>query len=104
MLVGGPHERRLLKHLFTEQEHNKFERPAQNDSETVSVDIKFTLLQIIDFVSEIKIRLCLILSFFKYEQNEKNQFLITNAWVTQVRGLIEKNDIFLHIYADVARL
>ena len=61
MLVGSPHERRLLKHLFIEQEYNKLERPAQNDSESVTVDMQFALLQIVDFVSEIKIRLCFIL-------------------------------------------
>jgi hypothetical protein len=55
MLVGSPHERRLLKHLFIEQEYNKFERPVQNDSEPVSVDIGLTLRQILDFVSEIKL-------------------------------------------------
>jgi hypothetical protein len=55
MLVGSPHERRLLKHLFIEQEYNKLERPAQNDSEAVSVDTRLTLTQILDFVSEINI-------------------------------------------------
>ncbi len=55
MLVGSPHEHRLLKHLFIEQEYNKLEQPAQNDSETVSVDIKLTLTQILDFVNEIKL-------------------------------------------------
>jgi hypothetical protein len=55
MLVGSPHERRLLKHLFIEQEYNKLERPAQNDSEAVSVDIGLSLTQILDFVSEIKL-------------------------------------------------
>jgi hypothetical protein len=67
MLVGGPHERRLLKYLFTEQQNNPLERPARNDSDTVSVSLGLTLIQIIDFVSEIKIRLCLILSFIEYE-------------------------------------
>ena len=68
MLVGGPHERRLLKHLFTEQKHNKLERPAKNDSESVSVDIKLCLLQIIDFVSEIQISTSpYSFFFFEYE-------------------------------------
>jgi hypothetical protein len=48
-IVGSPHERRLLKHLFIEQEYNKLERPAQNDSEAVSVDIGLSLTQILDF-------------------------------------------------------
>ncbi len=64
ILVGGPHERRLLNHLFIEQKHNKLERPAQNDSETVPVNIDFSLQQIIDFVSEIKIQFGPIVSFF----------------------------------------
>jgi len=67
MLVGGPHERRLLKYLFTEQQHNPLERPARNDSDTVSVSLGVTLTQIIDVVSEIKIRLFLILSFIEYK-------------------------------------
>jgi hypothetical protein len=65
MLVGGVHERRLLKRLFTE--YSSLERPARNESETVDVTMKFFLLRVIDFVSEIKLRLCLIVSFSKYE-------------------------------------
>ncbi|CAF3057603.1 unnamed protein product, partial [Rotaria sp. Silwood2] len=49
MLVGGSHQRRLLKDLFTEEQHNKLERPVQNDSEALSVDLKFSLMQIVDF-------------------------------------------------------
>jgi hypothetical protein len=62
-IVGSPHERRLLKHLFIEQEYNKFERPVQNDSEPVSVDIGLTLRQILDF-------------------DVKKQALTINAWLT----------------------
>ena len=64
ILVGGPHERRLLKYLFVEKEYNKLERPAQDDSKTVSVDVKFGLIKIIDFVSDSEIRFRLILPFF----------------------------------------
>ena len=55
MLVGGPHERRLLKHLFIDRQHNPFERPAQNDSETLPVHIHFSLIKIIDCVTETQI-------------------------------------------------
>ncbi len=51
MLVGGSHQRRLLKHLFIEQEYNKLERPVKNESDPVSVEIGLSLLQILDVVS-----------------------------------------------------
>lgn len=53
MLVGGPHGRRLLKHLFIDHPHYPLERPAQNDSETLPVRIQFSLIKIIDCVTAI---------------------------------------------------
>ena len=66
ILGGGPHERRLLEDLFIKQKHNPLERPAQNDSETVSVEIKFTIVNLIDCVSEIEILFSLNLCFLKF--------------------------------------
>ncbi|CAF1210350.1 unnamed protein product [Rotaria sordida] len=63
--LGSPDERRLLKYLFIEQQHNKHERPVQNTSVPVSVDIKFTLMQIMDF-------------------DPKKQVLVTNGWMTHM--------------------
>ncbi len=67
MLVEGPHERRLLKQLFVEQQHNPLERPVTNDSEALTVDVNFSLLKIIDYVSEIKSGFHLILLFIQYK-------------------------------------
>ena len=54
MLVGGPDQRRLLKHLLTERQHDPLERPVLNESQTLPVSINLALQQIIDFVSERK--------------------------------------------------
>ena len=62
---GGPHQRRLLEDLFIKQKHNPLERPAQNDSEAVSVEIRFTINELIDCVSEIEILFSLNLCFLK---------------------------------------
>ncbi|CAF4730540.1 unnamed protein product [Rotaria socialis] len=48
--IGGQHERRLLKHLFVKQQHDPLERPTENDSESVSVHLAFSFINLIDFV------------------------------------------------------
>jgi hypothetical protein len=50
-IVGGEHQRRLLKYLLDENKHNPLERPVYNDSHTLTVTMNFALQQIIDFVS-----------------------------------------------------
>uniref|UniRef100_A0A7N9AYF8 Neuronal acetylcholine receptor subunit alpha-7 n=1 Tax=Mastacembelus armatus TaxID=205130 RepID=A0A7N9AYF8_9TELE len=57
---GGVHQRKLYRDLMVN--YNRLERPVQNDSAPIVVDLGLTLLQIIDV-------------------DEKNQVLITNAWL-----------------------
>lgn len=53
--VGGPDQRRLLRFLMNEKQHDSLERPVKNDSETIPVKMNLALQQIINFVSKIKI-------------------------------------------------
>uniref|UniRef100_A0A3Q3ICH0 Neuronal acetylcholine receptor subunit alpha-7 n=1 Tax=Monopterus albus TaxID=43700 RepID=A0A3Q3ICH0_MONAL len=57
---GGVYQRKLYHDLLVN--YNRLERPVQNDSAPIVVDLGLTLLQIIDV-------------------DEKNQVLITNAWL-----------------------
>ncbi|XP_061765239.1 neuronal acetylcholine receptor subunit alpha-7-like [Nerophis ophidion] len=57
---GGVYQRKLYQDLMVN--YNRLERPVQNDSAPILVELGFTLLQIIDV-------------------DEKNQVLITNAWL-----------------------
>ena len=50
-IAGGEHQRRLLKYLLEENNHNPLERPVYNDSHTLTVTMNLALQQIIDFVS-----------------------------------------------------
>ncbi|XP_051939269.1 neuronal acetylcholine receptor subunit alpha-7-like isoform X2 [Hippocampus zosterae] len=63
---GGVYQRKLYRDLMLN--YNRLERPVQNDSAPILVELGLTLLQIIDV-------------------DEKNQVLITNAW--------------LHLWTDV---
>ncbi|XP_012938549.1 neuronal acetylcholine receptor subunit alpha-7 isoform X1 [Aplysia californica] len=58
----GQHERRLLKHLFQDSGYNKYERPAEDESNPVDVKFGIILQQIIDV-------------------DEKNQIIHTNIWL-----------------------
>lgn len=51
-LVAGEHQRKLLRYLLEENQHNPLERPVYNDSHTLTVTMNLALQQIIDFVSE----------------------------------------------------
>ncbi|CAF2086411.1 unnamed protein product [Rotaria magnacalcarata] len=64
LTLGGQYERRLLKTLFVKQQHNPFERPAKSDSASVSVDLRFSLLNLIEF-------------------NTQNKILTASFWMTQ---------------------
>ncbi|XP_061535501.1 neuronal acetylcholine receptor subunit alpha-7-like isoform X2 [Phycodurus eques] len=57
---GGVYQRKLYRDLMVN--YNRLERPVQNDSAPILVELGLTLLQIIDV-------------------DEKNQVLITNAWL-----------------------
>nr|XP_057933995.1 neuronal acetylcholine receptor subunit alpha-7-like [Doryrhamphus excisus] len=57
---GGVYQRKLYQDLMVN--YNRLERPVLNDSAPILVELGFTLLQIIDV-------------------DEKNQVLITNAWL-----------------------
>uniref|UniRef100_A0A3P9JR58 Neuronal acetylcholine receptor subunit alpha-7 n=1 Tax=Oryzias latipes TaxID=8090 RepID=A0A3P9JR58_ORYLA len=57
---GGVYQRKLYRDLMVN--YNRLERPVQNDSAPIVVELGITLLQIIDV-------------------DEKNQVLITNAWL-----------------------
>ncbi|XP_014911073.1 neuronal acetylcholine receptor subunit alpha-7-like [Poecilia latipinna] len=57
---GGVYQRKLYHELMLN--YNRLERPVQNDSAPILVELGLTLLQIIDV-------------------DEKNQVLITNAWL-----------------------
>ncbi|XP_064652936.1 neuronal acetylcholine receptor subunit alpha-7-like isoform X2 [Lineus longissimus] len=59
--LQGPFEKKLIKKLFND-DYDKMERPAQNDSHPVRVDFGLTLQQIIDV-------------------DEKNQIIHTNIWL-----------------------
>jgi len=50
-IVGGEHQRRLLKYLLDENNHNPLERPVYNDTHSLTVTMNLALQQIIDFVS-----------------------------------------------------
>ncbi|XP_051559926.1 neuronal acetylcholine receptor subunit alpha-7-like [Myxocyprinus asiaticus] len=58
--LQGEHQRKLYKELM--DNYNRLERPVLNDSAPIVVELGLTLLQIIDV-------------------DEKNQVLITNAWL-----------------------
>jgi len=55
-LVGGSHERRLLKYLLQDSDYNQLERPVRNDSDSVSVVMNLALQQIIDFVNKFNLK------------------------------------------------
>ncbi|KAM9770295.1 neuronal acetylcholine receptor subunit alpha-7-like [Menidia menidia] len=57
---GGVYQRKLYHDLL--ENYNRLERPVQNDSAPILVELGLTLLQIIDV-------------------DEKNQVMITNAWL-----------------------
>lgn len=50
-IVGGSHQRRLLKYLLEEQNYNPLERPVFNDSHTLEVAMNLSIQQIMDYVS-----------------------------------------------------
>lgn len=52
--MGGVHQRRLLKYLLVDNQHDPLERPVRNDSDTLPVSMNLALQQIIDFVSKIE--------------------------------------------------
>ncbi|XP_036929511.1 neuronal acetylcholine receptor subunit alpha-7-like isoform X4 [Acanthopagrus latus] len=58
--VQGPHQRFLLRELL--RDYNPMERPVANDSQTLTVQFSFTLIQVMDV-------------------DEKNQIITTNAWL-----------------------
>uniref|UniRef100_A0A3B5B898 Neuronal acetylcholine receptor subunit alpha-7-like n=1 Tax=Stegastes partitus TaxID=144197 RepID=A0A3B5B898_9TELE len=58
--TGGPHQRFLLRELL--RDYNPMERPVANDSQPLTVQFSFTLMQVMDV-------------------DEKNQILTTNAWL-----------------------
>uniref|UniRef100_A0A3B5B8A5 Neuronal acetylcholine receptor subunit alpha-7-like n=1 Tax=Stegastes partitus TaxID=144197 RepID=A0A3B5B8A5_9TELE len=58
--VQGPHQRFLLRELL--RDYNPMERPVANDSQPLTVQFSFTLMQVMDV-------------------DEKNQILTTNAWL-----------------------
>uniref|UniRef100_A0A673LAV5 Si:ch73-380n15.2 n=1 Tax=Sinocyclocheilus rhinocerous TaxID=307959 RepID=A0A673LAV5_9TELE len=58
--LQGEYQRKLYKELM--ESYNRLERPVLNDSAPIVVELGLTLLQIIDV-------------------DEKNQVLITNAWL-----------------------
>uniref|UniRef100_A0A3P8S408 Neuronal acetylcholine receptor subunit alpha-7 n=1 Tax=Amphiprion percula TaxID=161767 RepID=A0A3P8S408_AMPPE len=58
--LQGPHQRFLLRELL--RDYNPMERPVANDSQTLTVQFSFTLMQVMDV-------------------DEKNQILTTNAWL-----------------------
>ncbi|KAM9722619.1 neuronal acetylcholine receptor subunit alpha-7-like isoform 2-T2 [Menidia menidia] len=58
--VQGPHQRFLLRELM--RDYNPMERPVANDTQTLTVQFSFTLMQVMDV-------------------DEKNQILTTNAWL-----------------------
>ncbi|KAG7231533.1 hypothetical protein INR49_011580, partial [Caranx melampygus] len=58
--VQGPHQRFLLRELL--KDYNPMERPVANDSQALTVQFSFTLMQVMDV-------------------DEKNQILTTNAWL-----------------------
>ena len=74
---AGPDERRLLQHLM--ENYQKFERPVENESQSVRLQFGLTLQQIMDLVEfkswNEKLHLF---------QDEKNQILTTNVWLNLV--------------------
>uniref|UniRef100_H3DLU0 Uncharacterized protein n=2 Tax=Tetraodon nigroviridis TaxID=99883 RepID=H3DLU0_TETNG len=58
--VQGPHQRFLLTELL--RDYNPMERPVANDSQALTVQFSFILMQIMDV-------------------DEKNQIITTNAWL-----------------------
>uniref|UniRef100_A0A672F8J4 Uncharacterized protein n=1 Tax=Salarias fasciatus TaxID=181472 RepID=A0A672F8J4_SALFA len=59
-LFPGPHQRFLLRELL--RDYNPMERPVANDSQSLTVQFSFSLIQVMDV-------------------DEKNQILTTNAWL-----------------------
>ncbi|CAF4297060.1 unnamed protein product, partial [Rotaria sp. Silwood2] len=62
IIIGGEHQRRLLKYLLDENNHNPLERPVYNDSHSLIVTMNMALQQIIDF-------------------DEKNEILAVSGWI-----------------------
>ena len=46
--MQGPHQRFLLRELL--RDYNPMERPVANDSQTLTVQFSFTLMQVMDVV------------------------------------------------------
>ncbi|UJR10224.1 hypothetical protein I4U23_014437 [Adineta vaga] len=68
-VVGGEHQRKLLRYLLEENQHSPLERPVYNDSHTLTVTMNLALQQIIDFDEKNEILVCsgwLVLTWYDY--------------------------------------
>ncbi len=82
--MGGGFEKNLYRTLLADYE--ALARPVTNESEPVVVTLGITLQQIIDIV-RIQIRRCHTVSYsalIHSLQDEKNQVMQTNIWLTFV--------------------
>ncbi|CAM4889956.1 unnamed protein product [Rotaria socialis] len=61
-IVGGTHQRRLLKYLLEDKNYNPLERPVLNDSHTLQVSMSLALQQIMDY-------------------DEKNEIIAISGWL-----------------------
>ncbi|KAK0131807.1 Neuronal acetylcholine receptor subunit alpha-7 [Merluccius polli] len=87
------YQRKLYRELMVN--YNRLERPVHNDSAPIVVELGLTLLQIIDVVSLsvcqpvcpsawlVCLSVCVYLGWFGFngKWDEKNQVMITNAWL-----------------------
>ena len=67
---GGPHEKRLLDHLFFSGNYSKYARPVAFEADPVDVKFGIILQQLIDVVS---LTLLCIISFTKHKKSKNVQ-------------------------------
>lgn len=70
---GGANQRKLYNDLMVN--YNRLERPVQNDSAPIVVELGLTLLQIIDVVSvHVLLCICLRVCVLSYQKSYGNQY------------------------------
>ncbi|CAF0811409.1 unnamed protein product [Adineta ricciae] len=101
--IAGEHQRRLLKYLLEENQHNPLERPVYNDSHTLTVTMNLALQQIIDFDEKNEILVCsgwLVLTWYDYSLQWKPEDFGNIQTIRLPSTRVWTPDIILYNSAD----
>ncbi|CAF1268431.1 unnamed protein product [Adineta ricciae] len=101
--IAGEHQRRLLKYLLEENQHNPLERPVYNDSHTLIVTMNLALQQIIDFDEKNEILVCsgwLVLTWYDYSLQWKPEDFGNIQTIRLPSTRVWTPDIILYNSAD----